>query len=372
MVNVQRKWILREYKEGDEEGIFDLCNAVYPEAQYDKESWMKWWHWQYKEIPFGSAKIWLADHDGKIVGQYPLIPLQFKARDKLLTAYLSLDVMTHPEYRYQGMFSLLERHALKEAEKEGIHITIGFPNDASYPGHVKSGYFLVSFMIEMQKLLNLKKTWFMLANLLAGKIKSRLLSRVGAATVLASNLLFAKVLGIGHKTSDQRLTVSEVPSFDKRFDDFWQVVAPEYDLTIVRNSDYLKWRYSTPGTDYFIYAAEKAGEICGYAILQFVERRGLKVGRIMDMVVGKDSPQSAPTLVSKAVERCRQEGMDLVTYSALKSRAYYSVFRKNGFITIPYLRGGRLCVYSVSPDITKGFLQDPRHWLIRTGDTDSI
>ena len=139
-----RKWIIREYREGDEEGIFDLCDAVYPEARYDKESWMKWWHWQYKEIPFDSARIWLADHDGKIVGQYPLIPLRFKAEDKLMTAYLSLDVMTHPEYRYQGMFSRLESRALKEAGKDGIPIAIGFPNDASYPGHVKSGYFLVS------------------------------------------------------------------------------------------------------------------------------------------------------------------------------------------------------------------------------------
>ena len=77
---MQREWLLRSYQAGDEAGIFDLYRAVYPSVQCDKEQWLRWWHWLYRENPAGDAQIWLAEQDARIVSHYPMIPLKLKLR----------------------------------------------------------------------------------------------------------------------------------------------------------------------------------------------------------------------------------------------------------------------------------------------------
>jgi hypothetical protein len=37
---MERAWSIRAYEKGDENGIFELMKAVYPEKKYDREKWM--------------------------------------------------------------------------------------------------------------------------------------------------------------------------------------------------------------------------------------------------------------------------------------------------------------------------------------------
>ena len=81
---MKRKWSIRAYKEGDEGGIFELDKAVHPSAASDMEQWLKWWRWMYKDNPAGTGKIWLAEDDGKIVGQYAIVPVKVKIGNKVI------------------------------------------------------------------------------------------------------------------------------------------------------------------------------------------------------------------------------------------------------------------------------------------------
>lgn len=63
---MERKWSMRTYTEGDEEGILELWKAVYPERAYDREKWLRWWRWMYKNNIADLGQIWLADDNGII------------------------------------------------------------------------------------------------------------------------------------------------------------------------------------------------------------------------------------------------------------------------------------------------------------------
>ncbi len=359
---MERKWSIRAYRDGDEAGIFELRKAVNPEREYDQDKWLRWWHWTFKENPAGSAKIWLAEHEDRIVGQYSLIFMYLKVGNTIIKASQNIDDMTHPAYRYQGMFSTLERKALDEVAKEGVHITIGFPNAAAYPGHMKSGWFDIATTRMLLKPLN----W---GNALKLKISNKFLLKPGA---IGGNILQKVVYRAKQAPIVEGLTITQVFSFDERINELWAKVSSQHQIMVVRNKDYLNWRYiAVPDVNYLVYVAEKAGEIYGYLVLRPMQWGQVKVGVIFDMLA--QSEPIAQCLISKATAHCKQEKADLVSCSMIASKTYVNAFRKNGFISsMPFVKGHWFCAYSSAPDISKEFLKEQKNWFVQTGDSDTL
>ena len=122
-------WTLREYKDGDEEGLFELHKAVFPSLKQSKERWMRWWHWMYRQNPTGTGRIWLAEHENRIVGQSAIIPVVMKFGSEIVTCFQALHTMTHPEYRRQGIYETLAKRTYAEAAKA--------PPSADRSGHLR-------------------------------------------------------------------------------------------------------------------------------------------------------------------------------------------------------------------------------------------
>ncbi len=299
--------------------------------------------------------------DGKIVGQYPLIFMNLKIGGEILRASQNIDLMTHPDYQHQGIFSKLERIALDNAKEDGAYITIGFPNYAAYPGHIKSGWFDVAAMQVMFKSLNWNNTL-----------------RIGV-----SNIFLSRLCATGASLVDKTfyraqephlvegLVINRVPFFDDRINEFWANISNHYKIMVVRDRNYLNWRYVTvPDVDYSIYIAEKAAEIWGYLVLRCMERDQTKVGIIF--VTLAQSQNIAQCLVSEAIKHCEQEKADLVYYSMIANKTHIKGFRRNGFISVSFIKGGRFCAHSNDPNISREFLRDPENWLVQLGDSDMI
>jgi len=354
--------LIRAYKEGDEEKILELHKAVHPERKYDKELWMEWWHRMYKENPAGAGKVWLAEDDGKIVGQYALIPIVINIKSETITGAQSVDTMTHPDYRYRGIFESLARKTYIEAAKEGIYIVYGFPNKISHPGFIKKlSWFDVAAMQVVFKPLN----W---TNTLKIRIKNKFLLKLGG---IGGNLVDKIFYRAKRAPAVEGLTIAQVSSFDERINELWARVSSQYQIMVVRNKDYLNWRYcAVPGVNYSIYIAEKAGQICGYLVLRCMQREQIEAGIIFDIIA--QSGDTARYLVSKAIEHCKQEKVDLIYYSTIANKAYIRAFRKNGFISVPFIKGGRFCAYSSASHISREFLRDPQNWLVQLGDSDIV
>lgn len=356
------EWSIRAYREGDEEGIYELWRAVLPSEKRDRAEWLRWWHWMYQENPAGKGLIWLAEANGRIAAQHALVPVRLKVGSQTVLGSWGMDAMTHPDYRRQGLFEAISKELGEHAARIGMDIETGIPNQYSHPGLVKKlDWFDIAPTKVTLKTLNWKPV-------ITSKIKNRLLSGfcTASAILLCDKVFFRTRRG----PAPDGLNVTQINSFDERFDRLWSRVGGQYPIMTVRDKDYLNWRFSPPGTHYLIFAAEKANEIRGYLVIREKLLGDTRASVIFDLIA--ESPEVIRRLVAEAAKVCQHAGVDLMVYSFIADGKLHQAVKNSGFISLPFLKGDYFCAYSKAAGISKAFLQDPRNWLVQLADTDTI
>lgn len=87
------------------------------------------------------------NHEKIPVAFYGVIPCFLQHGNKLMLSAQSADTMTHPKYRYKGMFVELSKLTFDLCSELGIKLIFGFPNQNSYHGAVhKLGWQLIHNM----------------------------------------------------------------------------------------------------------------------------------------------------------------------------------------------------------------------------------
>jgi hypothetical protein len=352
------KWSIRAYRDGDEEGIYQLWRVVYPAYRTDWESWKRRWHWLYKENPAGNGLIWLAEANGQIVAQHALIPVKYKVSDQIVLGSWGVDAMTHPDYRRLGLFETINKELSADAKRVGIKLACGAPNIFSHTGLVrKSGWTDVAQMITRIKPVN----WKNAARL---KIHNQFISDIVSlgAKVIYNAMFFTR----REPTATNRFTVTRVDSFDQRFDRLWSRFYGKYKILAVHNKEYLNWRYRPPDENYEIFIAEDDSEVLGYLVSSNKVVKNANTSLILTLI--GESEEIMHHLVSQAIKASRQAGVDYVAYSFIAGREYHDVLRKCGFIW-PFVTERKFCVHSNDTQIKQTLLLNPMNWLVQGGDT---
>ena len=362
---MQSKWLVRDYQKEDEEQIFELVKAVQGEGVPEKERWLKGWKWMFVDNPDNASIIWLAEHNGKIVGQYPAIIETLKVKDKIVKAAQLIDTMTHPEYRRQGVCSTLGKKALNEMENGGVQFVYCFPTQEVYPLHIKSGWLDVCIFQVMIKPLNFKnflKKYF---------VSNRLLLNIftaGGNLAIKSFYRSKKVLG------GDMSKVREITRFGDQINHFWNKISNSNDYNIIRIRDkkYLNWRYvDVPNADYTIYVAEEGGKICGYIVLGCRNENGLTMGYIYDIIALAGREDIIQCLIAKALEYFSAKEVDAIICKMIANKSYRKSFLRNGFIP-RFGSKGRFIAYNTSTKLSDAFFKNPKNWFIQQGDLPGI
>ena len=167
------------------------------------------------------------------------------------------------------------------------------------------------------------------------------------------------------------LTISQVSCFDERINEFFARVSGQFQIMVARSKDYLNWRFTAvPDVSYRVYIAEKSGAVCGYIVLRSLQREYKKVAVIYDLLA--ESEEIAQCLLATAIENCKRDGTDYISWSGIANKTYLRAFRKRGFICEPFQKEQKFVAYSSDPNFSKEFLSKPENWLIQTGDTDIL
>lgn len=359
-MGTQRNWQIRKYKQGDEEEILKLWEVVHPERQFERKHWLKWWNWMYRRVPDGS-NILLAYDNEKLVGQFCVTLRKIKIGNDIKKAAHCLDTLTHPDYQRQGIMLTLFKATIDELAKQETDILYGFPNEMSYQNNIRLGFFDVRFRQKMIRVIN----W---ESFLRRWISNKFFLRLGA---LGVNTLYKIVCRAPKVPVVKGLAITQVSCFDERIDEFWARVSSKFKISVVKNKDYLNWKYTeVPDLSYSIYIAEKGKTICGYLVLHYQKEEIKKLAVIFDFLA--ESEDIAQCLLHKANEHCRRDDIDYIFWAGIANKAYLRAFRKRGFISQPSPKIGRLVVRSSSPNISKDFLKNPQNWLSQLGDSDAI
>ncbi|MFX0135774.1 MAG: GNAT family N-acetyltransferase [Candidatus Hodarchaeota archaeon] len=150
-----KKWTVAPwYPLKDKNEMLELMKEYWGENEFTTA---KFYDWQYLKNPAGEPVIILArdKNNGKLAGQYVVIAANITVAGQNLPATLSINTLTHKDYRGQGIFTELAEHVYKKCSEKKRYFTYGFPNENSYYGFINKLNFDDIGSVPLQIYLNL-------------------------------------------------------------------------------------------------------------------------------------------------------------------------------------------------------------------------
>ena len=115
--------------------LIKLLKTQYKGGELINPDYLKW---QYTLNPSGFPVAVVAKSEEKgIVGQYLVIPVKLRINSEKIGGSLSLNTLTHKDFRGRGLFTGMASKAFEYCNNLNLKVTYGFPNPNSYGGFVK-------------------------------------------------------------------------------------------------------------------------------------------------------------------------------------------------------------------------------------------
>jgi hypothetical protein len=291
----------------------------------------------------------VAEDSDKIVGQYALMPTWLRLGDEVVLGAQSLDTMTHPEYRNQGMFTVLAKACMELAATKGVDALYGFPNESSYHGFVHR--------------LNWDHTgsiprWTRVLN------SDALASYSSPIRQIAS--LRIPLLPIGN-SSPRGVEIHMEPPTEDELVSLASSISPDNEkgiCRIERSKEWIKWRFDSASQRHYVwFSAYRGGKVKACAVFGTNDWGDLP---LID-ISGSDA-EALEAVVSRATRRAKELGLPrlgaVTNYRnaerALKSCGY---FRRG---SLP------LIVRSLTSRNLDGNIHLHSSWRIASADLDTF
>jgi predicted N-acetyltransferase YhbS len=332
----QPEWTIRPGTPDDTDAVQELFRVVFG---YDRG---RGHHaWKFGANPAGPPVLALAEHSGQVVGQYALWPTRLRIGKDVLLGAQSLDTMTHPDFRGQGMFTRLARECMAYAEERGVDVLFGFPNAASYPGFVrKLDWDHVGDVPQYVRILRPSghdrvPTW--------------------AGPVLDAT---ARLIPSGRRRG---ATASESPPDPLLVERLSTQLQRSGECAVDRSASYLEWRFAPESGRRYTWVADREGEAVA------IWGRDSNSGRAyLAELVGR-SPSSSAAVLAETIRMASDAGCTELVATASQGEGP-ALLRRAGFLRRASLP---LIVRKLTTRVLPGNVHDFRSWSIFGADLDT-
>ena len=350
-----RAWNVRPYRPEDEQAIGRLYERVF-ERPFNESIW----RWQFERAVNDGGFICFAEHGSALVGQYATIPVRMHIQGKKTLAALSLDTMTHPEYRKQGIFVTLANEVYRRTHSLGVGLVYGFPNDRSFHGFVADLNFSV-----LETLVAMARPLRVDGALRATLNRPALAAAIGKPLGSMCNALWSK------KTTDTAVAVEPASRFPEQVTELFAGCSLRSGNLVVRDYEYLSWRYDrNPRHAYDIFLGYRNGALAGYCVSGATERKGLTIGLIVDLFTEPHDRELTASLVAAALAAMEKKEMHLASCLLPSKSPFRPIMRRLGFV-FP-MRRFPFIIRVNSDAITPEMLRRGAGWHITFGDGDFV
>jgi len=232
------KFYIRKFQENDEKKVLELWRLT-----FNQEMNQPLWRWKYFDNPYSQALLLCESENHEILALYGGIPFKGSRDGRAVVIVQLMDIMSHPDFRGKGLFARTGKAFFEIFCKKGsAEILYGFPGEF----HFELGKRILGY----------------------APLESRVTYLKGETDVLAS------------KKRPSFKNIKRIKNPGKEFDRLWEKCATDYPYTIVRNSEFLRWRFCRhPEKKYEIFCLKGmfSAQIQGYAALYFKEDSAILV-----------------------------------------------------------------------------------------------
>ena len=238
-------------------------------------------YWQYIGIRgIGGFLTYANEKEYYFSSLYIVVKRIVKFQQMKILAAQSLDTLTDFESRGKGYFIKCAASNYKLIQDHGVDFIFGFPNKNSFGGFTsKLGWrsldpvpflFLpLNFNYFIHKIFFLKIIKF-------------------------PNFFFRKKINV-----DSEVIIRKVKYFTIEYDSLWNKFSKNIQISVVRDSEYLNWRYiDNPNEQYLIYSAAYDDILAGFIVINIKNKHGGKIGYVMELIFDPSCPNIASSLLS--------------------------------------------------------------------------
>ena len=304
---------IRAFRDSDKQAVASLYADVFGESAM--QAFMKRWDWQFNSNPCADrleSLMWVAELGGNAAGFLASFPCQLKVIERDALIRLPSDLMVSGDARGRGVGERL--FGAYMASEHVILSALGY-TEASGRMFRRLGFQPVDAERLRMRPLGLPA---LLRDALLRDPGSRL-----AAALAPMITGVGGVLNLGLRLFNRAMMPARSADFeirqctvaDERFDDLWHRASPAFPIAAVRDRRWVQWRFlDDPCFNHQLLCAyDHQGELAGYVDVRVSRRRGLRIGRILDLFCDPRTAGVAASLLVAGTRCLEGEGVDVIT-----------------------------------------------------------
>jgi hypothetical protein len=281
-----------------------VAGPLFPE-RFPGETVAGFCRWKYFTNPVGEAVVAIAVSAGQVVSVVAAVPKRVRVGSETLLAFELGDFITAENYRKRGLFSSLIQMVCDEAGQRGAVFVYVRPNSISFRILSRELSFLEVRKIDERRYV----------------VPSGLIHRkTGIAPALVRGLGADWAAGrILMPSAERPITVSQTTRFGADMDELWEIASRRYSLALVRDRQYLNWRYADSPTPYLLWVARRDGQTAGYAI--GLLSRSQPIGYLVDLFTDPEDKDASAALLRTGMQSMLAAGAQSLLTWTLQSGA---------------------------------------------------
>ena len=359
-------WRIRPFREGDEQQLLMLFERTFGHARSLAD-----WQWKFLGRESAFPHIWVAElpENGRLVGHYAGIPARVKLGSREVNAVVSVETMTDPDFRRQGMLTNFGEIVYRAWDQAGQSLIVGLPNQQWGSRKVALGWAPVAtlewlrFPVQAEHIA-LRDERVPVAARVVAVPPLRLASRLW----LERARRLSRRLDNGHT-----LTVRPYSGEKGVFDAIWRYASPGWENLVVRDEQWIQWRYLAPVPPrYKLHVAWRGNRPHGFAAFLTTNPGSHEPGYIADIFTRRGDLAAASALVMSVLDDFFHSGARLALSLAVPSTPLYKLLRSLGFFGNRAGRSFSFEVVLLDAALSVDSLGSAADWHIAPGNSDVV
>ena len=303
--------------ESDRDSIVQLASIVWGSNEAATHEYFQWHCCQ--DHTGRSITHIVKDHSNHVISYHTLLPVPAVLNGKRILTGFSILTGTHPDYRRQGLNTLVTSSIYEEAKELGINPVFVLPNSMS------SDMFAEKFGFSSLGRPKLLVRWLDPGVFLGRRGFPRVGRSLSAVTKIASRIRS----GYREQTVKPRI----LENLDGlRVDKIWEPIG----FCIAADSDWLRWRYKEHPTRRYEIAL--IGEVeSPQALVVYQVMELYKQALVMEFFVARGTRlQAVQALMDSVAEKCKAAGCSGLWCLGTPNSRKSAFLKKSDFWGVPF------------------------------------
>jgi hypothetical protein len=336
----------------------ELFKDCFPETDGDRIQSSEHYLWKFHSFPNDIHSWEYSSNIGKeMVGYYAAIPYRYNIGAVISDAGMVCDVMTSTKHRGKGIFTSIGKYATADLANY-VPFTIGYPRRKEViPGHLKIGW-KIAFPMPMY--IKFFKTDSLFKSKKAGFISFAVNPVLKTYNYFRSTKILKKYSGSIFEEIDMIIG----------YKDFYEEWGKTVRNSLVKDIDFVKWRYGAPDRFYKFLTITYEDRIVGFvSYRKIIKERILSFGILDYMVL--PGYEDCHGLINEIFKKeAYKENVECILCMMSKYSANQYKLLRNGFFKSPVTF--QLIIKKLSDQFTEEELLSEDNWHLMWIDSDDL